>query len=771
MIAGLAICAALPGWLLADEMTPEQAEFFESQVRPLLAEHCYRCHSAKAKVLQGGLRLDSRQAALAGGDSGQAIVPGKPEASNLIQAIRWQTSEMPPTGKLSDNQVAVLVKWVELGAPWPGEADEQPIAAGKTYDWPALRKAHWAWQPISDPALPAVRDRAWPKREVDYFVLARLEAAGLTPNRPAEPRVLLRRLCIDLTGLPPTPEEADRFERAVARDRDAAVTQLVDRLLASPAYGERWGRHWLDVARYSDGHGSFLDSAALPNAWRYRDWVVAALNHDLPYDEFVRRQVAGDLLGNEHSVATGFLALGPTYISDGGDLEAISQAKSETLDDRVDTLTRGLLALTVACARCHDHRFDPYPQVDYYSLAGVFNNTTVDEMPLAPPEIVKAYNETKKQIDKLEKERKAIKFRARNAANRKLTADEQRRMKELTAEIDQLKSKAPDKYPFVHTLADRGSEDMHVAIRGNLQRPGPVAPRRFLHIIAGDDPPPFTRGSGRLDLADALVSPQNPLTARVMVNRVWQQYFGTGLVRTASNFGTLGEKPSHPELLDWLAARFRGTSAGDYGWSLKQLHRAIVLSATYQMSSAADERALAVDGDNRLLWRMSPRRLDVEAWRDALLKATGELDPALGGPSISDIGGSRRRTLYAAVSRNGDEFSSDTFLRLFDFPVPRATSEGRAASIVPQQSLFMMNSSFMAARAKALSTRLASEASDQPARIRRAYLLLYGRPATAEELELGLAFLDSPPADDDRLSVWEQYAQVLLSASELMYLE
>ncbi|HWC90529.1 MAG TPA: DUF1549 domain-containing protein [Pirellulales bacterium] len=771
MIAGLAICAALPGWLSADDMTPEQAEFFESQVRPLLAEHCYKCHSAKAKVLQGGLRLDSRQAALAGGDSGQAIVPGKPEASNLIQAIRWQTSEMPPTGKLSDNQVAVLVKWVELGAPWPGEADEQPIAPGKTYDWPVLRKAHWAWQPIGDPALPAVRDRAWPKHEIDYFVLARLEAAGLEPNRPAEPRVLLRRLCIDLTGLPPSPEEAERFERAASRDRDAAVTQLVDRLLASPTYGERWGRHWLDVARYSDGHGSFLDSAALPNAWRYRDWVVAALNHDLPYDEFVRRQVAGDLLGNEHSVATGFLALGPTYISDGGDLDAISQAKSETLDDRVDTLTRGLLALTVACARCHDHRFDPYPQMDYYSLAGVFNNTTVDEMPLAPPEVVKAYNETKKQIDKLEKERKAIKFRARNAANRALTADEQRRMKELTAEIDQLKRKAPDKYPFVHTLADRGSEDMHVAIRGNLQRPGPIAPRRFLHIIAGDDPPRFTRGSGRLDLADALVNPQNPLTARVMVNRVWQQYFGTGLVRTASNFGTLGEKPSHLELLDWLAARFRGTSAGDYRWSLKQLHRAIVLSATYQMSSAADERALAVDGDNRLLWRMSPRRLDVEAWRDALLKATGELDPALGGPSIRDIGGSRRRTLYAAVSRNGDEFSSDTFLRLFDFPVPRATSEGRAASIVPQQSLFMMNSSFMAARAKALSTRLASEASDQSSRIRRAYLLLYGRPATAEELELGLAFLDSPPADDDRLSVWEQYAQVLLSASELMYLE
>lgn len=769
LMCGALTYAVLVPAVLAGEISPEHLEFFEAKVRPLLVEHCFECHSGQAKSLKGGLRLDSRAAALKGGESGEAVVPGKPDQSHLIQAVRWQTSEMPPSGKLREDQVAVLVKWIELGAPWPDPSEEEAAPAQRTYDWDKLRAEHWAWQPVKRPAVPQVQCVSWPKNEIDCFVLAKLEVAGLQPNRAAKARVLVRRLNFDLIGLPPTPEEVDRFERAAAEDHDAAVAELVDRLLDSPQYGERWGRHWLDVARYSDGYGGFLDNAPLPNAWRYRDWVVSALNRDLPYDEFIRLQVAGDLIAPDEAVATGFLALGPTYISDGGDPDATSQARSETLDDRVDTVARGLMALTVACSRCHDHRFDPYPQLDYYSLAGVFNNTKAREVPLAPPDVVKTYDEQAKRIKDLDDRIRKQRLVARNE-NRGLTEAEKQESEAWKAELERLQKSLPEKYSFVHALADAGAEDMHLAIRGNLRRLGPVAPRRFLRIIAGDDPPRFTRGSGRLDLAEALVSPTNPLTARVMANRVWQQHFGQALVRTTSNFGTLGEKPTHPELLDWLAARFMDGEDG-FGWSLKRLHRTILLSATYQMDSEPDDRAFALDGDNRLLWRMNPRRLDVEAWRDALLSVTGELDGALGGPSIADIDVSPRRTLYAAVSRNGDRFSSDSFLRLFDFPVPRATSEGRTSSIVPQQSLFLMNSRFMAARAKALSSRLAGQASSDAARIERAYLLLYGRAVTDEELQLGRQFLQTTAPSSDRLSPWEQYAQVLLSASEMMYLE
>jgi hypothetical protein len=757
-------------WISAAEAVPEQIEFFETKVRPLLAENCYQCHSAQAKTLKGGLRLDSRAAAIKGGDSGEALVPGKPDASPLIHAVKWQAYEMPPDGKLRDEQIAVLVKWVEIGAPWPEEATVAPVAEAKTYDWKTLRTQHWAWKPVEGPTPPNVENAAWARNEIDRFVLAKLEAAGLKPNPPADPRVLIRRVYFNLVGLPPTPEEVEAFARGSVEQGALknAYEALVDRLLASPEYGERWGRHWLDVARYSDGYGGFLDNAGLPNAWRYRDWVVEALNNDLPYNEFVRRQLAGDLIDRESAVATGFLALGPTYISDGGDPDAIAQAQSETLDDRVDTITRGLMALTVACSRCHDHRFDPYPQLDYYSLAGVFNNTRIRDFPLAPPEVIKAYDDVQKRVEDLDRKAKQIKADARKEG-RKLTDEEQQQFKDLTAEMEEIKKTQPEKYPFAHAMTDTGSADMHLAIRGNLRRPGPVAPRRFLRIIAGEEPPLFKQGSGRLDLADAIVSPTNPLTPRVIVNRVWQQHFGHGLVRTPSNFGTLGEKPTHPELLDWLAAKFVGTGGTDFNWSLKRLHREIVLSSAYRMDSALNDKAFAVDGDNRLLWRMNPRRLDVEAWRDALLSVTGELDRKIGGPSISDIAASSRRTLYASVSRNGDRFLSDAFLRMFDFPVPRATSEGRVTSIVPQQSLFLMNSAFMAQRAQALAGRLAKEASDNAARIRRAYLLLYSRPVSDEELQLGREFLGSASSSEDHLTPWEQYAQVLLSATELMY--
>ncbi|MCH8045871.1 MAG: PSD1 domain-containing protein [Planctomycetes bacterium] len=701
----LLTCLALAitlGTARAAELPAAQVEFFEKSIRPLLAKHCFECHGAKAKKLKGGLRMDSRANLLKGGDSGAAVVPGKADDSLLIQSVRYEDQEMPPDGKLSPPEIAALVRWVEMGAPWPASKGEPIANVKKQYDWKKLRGEHWAWKPVGKHAPPSVQNKSWPKNDIDRFLLARLEAAGLSPAAPAERRVLIRRAYFDLIGLPPTPEEVLAFEK---NQRPDAYAQLIDRLLAMPQYGERWGRHWLDVARYSDGFGGFSNNAALPHAWQYRDWVVGAFNRDLPYDEFVKQQIAGDLMKVEGAAtATGFFALGPTYGSDGGDPDSVSQAKSETLDDRVDTLTRAFLALTAACARCHDHKFDPIPQQDYYSLAGVFNNS-------------------------------------KNVVGPK---------------------------PQAHVLADSGSGDMKVALRGDLRKPGEVAPRRFLKIIAGENPPLFDKGSGRMQLAEAVASGDNPLTARVMVNRIWQHHFGQALVRSPSNFGSLGSPPSHPELLDWLARKFV-----ESGWSIKKMHRTIMLSSAYQMSSQFDKDGFGKDGDNVLLWRFSPRRLTVENWRDSLLTVTGELDRKLGGPPVDNILSTRRRTMYAKVSRAGDRFSSDTFLRLFDFPVPRASSAGRVTSIVPQQFLFMMNSPFMAERAKALTARLEGEAKDDAARIELAYRLLYGRSPTAEEKRLGLEFVSAAVDQADKIAVsrWQQYAQVLLSSNEFMYVQ
>ena len=464
--------------------------------------------------------------------------------------------------------------------------------------------------------------------------------------------------------MPPTPDQV----RAFLEDSDPrAFARVVDDLLASPHYGERWARHWLDVARYSDGLGGFGNTAKLPNAWRYRDWVINALNHDLPYDKFVARQIAGDVLEvDPDPIATGFFAVGPTYKSDGGDPEAKLQAEAETLSDRVDTLSRAFLGLTVACARCHDHKFDPITTKDYYAMAGIFRNSGVREFPLVETAEVEAYRKAQNKVSEADKalkqHKKAIADLAKKA-NREPTVEEKARTEELAAVLDAAKRAAPPKYDFAHVIAETGSGDMRVALRGNLAKPGEWAPRRFLQIVAGEDAPRFSEGSGRRELAEAIVDPENPLTARVIVNRVWQWHFGEALNRTPSNFGVLGEKPTHPLLLDWLAMRFM-----KQGWSLKKLHRNILLSATWQMSSRQDAGKFAKDGDNRLIWRMNPRKLEVEVWRDSLLAVTGELDPARGGEASDAILESRRRSIYATISRSGDKFESDAFFRLFDFP-------------------------------------------------------------------------------------------------------
>ncbi len=751
----------------ADESSADDAghvEFFETKIRPLLVNQCYECHSGVSKSLKAGLRLDSKSAMLKGGDSGPAIMPGKPNDSLLIDSVRYESNEMPPNGKLSDAEIAALTKWVELGAPWPKEAPVTTASGDEGYDWDEAAK-HWAFQPVRKVTPPVVNDNPH-QHPIDQFVTTRLQDNGLRQTAPAPAAVFVRRAFFDLIGLPPTPDELQHWVQRLRADKhlnDAAVVQLIDTLLQRSQYGERWGRHWLDVARYSDIGGWTQDNKPHPSSWQYRDWVVDAFNADMPFDKFVRCQIVGDKIDKQSAAGTGFFALGPTYASDGGDPESIAQAKGETLDDRVDTFSRAFLGLTVACARCHDHKFDPIPQQDYYSIAGIFNNTREGETPLADDNIVAAYHHARQPIynlhDTIGKTRKKA-----SQAKRPVSEEEQKQIKAWQQEIEELEATSPPKFAFAHTIHDTGSNDMHVALRGNLLKKGPLAPRRFLRIVAGEERPHFNEGSGRTQLSDAVTDPQNPLTSRVIVNRIWLNHFGRALVRTPNNFGVLGEPPTHPELLDWLAATFV-----ESGWSIKSLHRIVMTSATYRSSSAFDRASFDIDGDNRLLWRLNPRRMEVETWRDSLLAVTGELDTAIGGPSIDNIVDSNRRTLYAKVSRN-DPQRSDEFLRLFDFPIPRASSAKRTTNVIPQQFLFMMNSRFMLDRARALADRLQKTENGQPGPVERAYFLLYGRLPTERELQTANSYLQSQSSPDGELNRWQQYCQVLLSSNEFMFI-
>ena len=743
----------------------KQIEFFESKVRPLLVNRCFECHSGTSQKLSAGLRLDSRVGITKGGDSGPAMIPGSPDKSLLIQAVRYEKNEMPPNQKLSSAEIAVLEKWVESGAVWPKETLE-PTQSVKGYDWDRTGE-HWAFQPIikHEPPAPEIGDRI--RNPIDQFVIKSLRDNGLPQPASTTPRIFVRRVFIDLIGLLPTPSELEEWVSRLGGDTadeldDDQVSNLIDSLLDRPQYGERWGRHWLDVARYSEVGGWTQDDAPRPKAWQYRDWVVKAFNSDMPFDEFVRRQIVGDKFDRQSAVGTGIFALGPSYSSDGGDPESIAQARGETLDDRVDTFSRAFLGLTVACARCHDHKFDPIPTQDYYSIAGVFNNTREVETPLVDDGVVRDYEAQQRPISELRETINKTRQKA-EGEKRPLSEEEKKQVEQWEKDLEALKAKAVPKYEFAHTIQDASSNNMHVALRGNLLKPGELAPRRFLRIISGDNRPEFTEGSGRRQLAEAVVEPANPLTPRVIVNRVWQNHFGQGLVRTPDNFGMLGEKPTHPELLDWLSSHLI-----ESGWSIKSLHRIIMSSATYRSSSRFQEAPFAKDGDNRSLWRMNPRRMEVETWRDSLLEVTNELDTSLGGPSIDDIIRSRRRTLYAKVSRN-DPLNSDEFLRLFDFPMMRASSAKRTENVIPQQFLFMMNSQFMRDRANALALRLKNESDLPKTRIERGYALLFGRAPTDNELHAATQFLESNPTSDGAPDRWQQYCQVLLSSNEFMY--
>ncbi len=775
----LLLMIALPAILRAEEASAADQEFFEKRIRPILAEHCFECHSAKTNPLKGGLRLDSRDGLMAGGDSGAAVIPGEPDKSRLNIGVGYESEElqMPPAGKLAAEKVADLKEWVKRGAFFP--KSDGVVVAKRVINLEEGRK-HWAFQPVKAAPLPAIADQvnsAWSRQRIDPFILAAQSQHGLQPSSIASNAVLLRRLKFDLLGLPPTLDEVSDFAAESSPD---AYERLTDRYLASPHYGERWGRHWLDLARYCDVPESWREGPA--RAWLYRDWVVQAVNGDLPYDDFVRKQLAADLLPNfepKESAALGFLGLSPTYWKELKlDHNVIKQVVAEEWEERIDAIGGTFLGLTVACARCHDHKFDPVTTQDYYALAGVLASIRLEDRPIIAADLAATAQKGRDRVKELEGEIKKLKDQKPPPEG---MAEKVKAFEEQIAEVKRTTPhyETPLAYSVIEAsiqvLPDGPSrtkieykmdqpQDVCVQIRGNAANIGTVVPRRFLSVLAKDSSSTFKQGSGRRELAEAIVTDSAPLAARVFVNRVWKQHFGRGLVNTPSNFGIQGEKPSHPELLDDLAARFI-----EHGWSIKWLHRQIVMSATYQQVSSRDDTATK-DPENIYLSRMSVRRLDVEAWRDAMLSATGELDEAMGGAAqeLSD-NGNRRRTLYGTVKRR--ELSD--LLRLHDFPDPVVSSSARVPTTSPLQQLFVLNSPYIRQRSEALVARLQAEVgSDSATRIRLVYQTLLQREPTADELALAMEFVSSnAEVGVSAEAHWREYVQVLLASNELLFVD
>ena len=749
---------------ISPAISPTDQQFFEAKIRPLLSEECYKCHSHQADRIKGKLMLDSRDGLLLGGATGPSIIPGKPDDSLLIQAIRYtdEDLQMPPKdhgGKLSDQQIADLTEWVRRGAPDPRVP--AITASGKSYG--GIGKAHWAFQPVKKPEVPVVNDKTWGQSPIDNFILAKLEANHLHPNPVSDKRTLLRRVTFDLTGLPPTEPEIQRF---IADDSPDAYAKVVDRLLASPHYGERWARYWLDVARYSDTKGDApkRDDPRFPHAWTYRDYVINAFNTDKPYNQFITEQLTADRIVAEADskaksknqeppldqsvlAAMGFLTLGNQF--DG--------RRDDVIADQIDVTSKAFLGLTVACARCHDHKFDPIPTKDYYSLYGVFANTIEPTRVTLEPTLLSKIPQTPELLDYLAKtaelQKKEEEIKEQYAEFRRARDKDPQKRRDLARaeglmqrELGDLEINHPGAPARANVAIDVArSRDYTVLVRGEPQNKGDPVPRRFLEVLSPDPKhrPEWTKGSGRVDLAKAIADPKNPLTARVLVNRLWQQHFGTGFVATPDDLGNMSAPPNQPELLDWLAARFV-----ESGWSIKQLQRTIVLSSTYQETSAPNPTAVAADPDNKLLWRANLRRLEFEEIYDSLLAIAGTLDRTVGGKSImpaSDAFGTRR-SLYTTIDRR----NPPELLTQFDFPNPDTPSGKRYETTVPQQALFLMNSPLVIETARKLTHRPEFATLDQDEeRVTSLYLAIFQRPPSAQEIELGVRYVRANPAGKD----------------------
>ncbi|MEO6033684.1 MAG: DUF1553 domain-containing protein, partial [Verrucomicrobiota bacterium] len=782
----------------AAELAKAQLDFFEGKIRPILTENCYKCHSAEQGKSKGDLTLDTRDGWSKGGKTGPAIVPGNPDKSLLIQAVRYTDADlqMPPKDKkLSEIQINDLVTWIRMGAPDP----RVPSAAVASKGFGKTAKEHWAFKPIKKTTIPEVKETNWIAAPIDAFVLAKLESNGMKPSAPADKRTLIRRATFDLIGLPPTPEEVKAF---VDDSSPNAFATVIDRLLASPQYGERWGRYWLDTARYSDTKGDVKknqEAPFYPFAWTYRDYVIRAFNQDKPFNQFILEQIAADQLPldkNRSSLAAlGFITLGDHFNGNINDI----------INDRIDVVTKGTMGLTVSCARCHDHKFDPIPTKDYYSLRGVFASSVepADEPILGALKITAEYNDylqkknvLNQKMTALESERRALRKSGGKKARKELQKDEIEVRRDL-ARLEMTHEGAP---PRAMALYDMNKpRDSAVFIRGEAENRGEVVPRRFLEILSGPGRQPFQKGSGRLELARAIVNPYNPLTARVAVNRIWMHHFGDGFVTTPDDFGNQSEPPSHPELLDYLATRFIQD-----GWSMKKLHRTIMLSNTYQQSSEGNARYAQIDPQNRLLWRANIQRLEFEAVRDSILAIGGKLDLTLGGKPV-DLGAqpySNRRTVYGYIDRR----NLPEIYNQFDFANPDITSGKRYETTVPQQALFMMNSPLVVEQARSLVEQSAFKSLHSgEARIKFLYERIFQREPTATEVKLAMGFVDDSPPPEKitveargqvrrergkqnrkaqpamslanipaselrRVGAWEKFAHALLQTNEALFI-
>jgi hypothetical protein len=816
----LALLAIDP--LAAQEKQPDSAAlaFFESKVRPLLVEHCYKCHADKKQ--RGNLRLDSRAAIVEGGDQGPAVVPGEPDRSLIVKAVRYDDKDlkMPPSQKLTREQIDVLAQWVRLGAPWPN-ADKTTVARkGAEFHISDKDRAHWAFQPVERAAPPLVKNQAWGARPIDAFVLAGLEAKGLQPNPPARPQELVRRLYYDLTGLPPTPQQVEAFVKDMSPQ---AYARLVDELLDSPHYGEKWGRYWLDLVHYAETNSYERDNPK-PHVWRYRDYVIRSFNDDKPFDRFIKEQLAGDELGADAPdalIATGYYRLG---IWDDEPSDPV-QARYDMLDDIVATTGQVLLGLTFDCARCHNHKIDPIAQKDYYRLLSFFHNVNhyrnggpTDEAVIASgPEArqrveteLRKLDERRRRVDadiaSLEKEflkRAGEKesFAPADLADyiKRRGADVlgKERYREYTQLKKQRESLKKEQIPGVDkclcvTEAGRTPPATFVMLRGNPHVKGEPVEPGFPQVFVLPEPrlpkaAADAKTTGRRSvLADWIASPDNALTTRVLANRIWQWHFGRGIVRTPNDFGLQGSRPTHPELLDWLA-----TELVRSGWRLKPLHRQILLSNAYQMSSRAEPKALAADPANDLFWRFDMRRLTAEEVRDSILAVSGNLNLKMFGPGVyppiprevlegQSVPGrgwpksapeeASRRSVYVHVKRS----LLLPILESFDFAETDRTTPVRFATTQPTQALGMLNGDFLNEQAAIFAQRLRREAGTQVQKqVRLGLYLATQRLPSASEMRRGVELLQSLQSRDGATAeaALNAFCLLALNLNEFMYLD